>query len=218
MTISIRHAPATGIVPRFRLWFALVILAISFLFFPRPVAAETYYSIRLASFRDKNEAAKKMDELRKLGHHAFMKTVNLGPKGTWHRVYIERYSTRAEAESEARIFHKLDLISGYGIDPIFEQDRTSVRPTTHKLFFLHVFSFQSQENADKATDRLKEEGYKAFSVREEIRAKTWYRVYVGEFSSESSARRAGSAMKQRGLIPYFKPLSIHPGLTQSGKE
>jgi len=179
-----------------------------------PVQAKTLYSIRLGSYKDKAEAVKMLNELKKLGHNAFIKTVNLKDSGTWHRVYIERYNTRAEAVKEAKVFKKLELISEYGIDPIYEKENPEDKKplTKQKVFFLHIYSFEEKENAEKNVEILKTEGQKAFYVKEEIKGRDWYRVYIGEFSSEQSARQTGSALKEKGLIPYFKPIEIDQGI------
>jgi cell division septation protein DedD len=206
-----RHFHSNASFPFLHPWLVIILLGTPLLFLPGTTLAKTFYSIRLASYQNKEAAVKRVNELKKLGHHAFMRTVNLGHKGTWHRVYIERYDTRAEAVKEARNFNHLELISEYGIDPIYEKSTSSASHTGagQKIFFLHVFSFQEIENAKKTVGRLRDEGLKAFYVREQIKGKTWYRVYVGEYSSESSARRAGSDLKKKGLITYFKPVEIN---------
>ena len=160
-----------------------------------------------------------LNELKKLGHNAFIKTVNLKDSGTWHRVYIERYDTRAEAVREARVFKKLELIFEFGIDPIYEKDKTEEKKPApkQKVFFLHVYSFEEKENAEKNVEILKTEGQKAFYVKEEIKGRDWYRVYIGEFSSEQSARQTGTVLKEKGLIPYFKPIEIDQGVIDKEK-
>ena len=200
----------------------LIILFLTTLlpFFHPSVQAKTFYSIRLGSYKDKKEAVKMLNELKKLGHNAFIKTVNLKDSGTWHRVYIERYDTRAEAVKEARVFKKLELIFEFGIDPIYEKDKTEEKKPApkQKVFFLHVYSFEEKENAEKNVEILNTEGQKAFFVKEEIKGRDWYRVYIGEFSSEQSARQTGTVLKEKGLIHYFKPIEIDQGVIDQEAE
>jgi cell division septation protein DedD len=160
------------------------------------------------------------NELKKLGHNAFIKTVNLKDSGTWHRVYIERYNTRAEAVREARVFKKLELIFEFGIDPINEKEIAEDKKPVPKqrVFFLHIYSFAEKENAEKNVKILGDEGQKAFYVKENIKGRDWYRVYIGEFISEQSARQTGAALMKKGVIPYFKPIEIDRGILNQGTE
>ncbi len=196
--------------PIFRTFLIIIFLIVLTPFFHPSAYAKTLYSIRLGSYKDRAEAVKMLNELKKLGHNAFIKTVELKGSGTWHRVYIERYDTRAEAVKEARVFQKLELITEYGIDPIYEEQKTADKKPApnQKIFFLHVYSFAEKENAEKNVEILSTEGQKAFYVKEEIKGRDWYRVYIGEFSSEKSAREVGSDLVKKGVIPYFKPIEI----------
>lgn len=198
----------------------IILFIILILCLPSSVQAKTFYSIRLGSYKDKAEAVKMLNELKKLGHNAFIKTVNLKGTGIWHRVYIERYNTRAEAVKEARLFKKLELIFEFGIDPIYEKGKTADKKPVpkQKVFFLHVYSFEEKENADKNVKILRNEGQKAFYVKENVKGRDWYRVYIGEFSSEQSARKVGSALVKKGVIPYFKPIEIDRSMLNQGAE
>jgi hypothetical protein len=122
---------------------------------------------------------------------------------------------------EARVFRKLELISEYGIDPIYEEEKVSDKKPApkQKVFFLHIYSFSEKENAEKNVEILKAEGQKAFYVQEEVEGRDWYRVYIGEFSSERSARKLGSELVIKGVIPYFKPIEIDRNrIDQGAKE
>lgn len=62
------------------------------------VAKKDYkYSIQIASFKDKNKAQKKVEELGSKDYQAFMVSKNLRDKGTWHRVYVGKFDSKTEA-------------------------------------------------------------------------------------------------------------------------
>lgn len=219
MNIFSQQSYVPRFIPLIRSFIIILFLTTLLPFFHPSVQAKTFYSIRLGSYKDKAEAVKMLNELKKLGHNAFIKTVDLKGSGSWHRVYIERYNTRAEAVKEARIFKKLELIFEFGIDPIYEKDKTEEKPAPkQKVFFLHVYSFEEKENAEKNVDLLRSEGQKAFYVKEVVKGREWYRVYIGEFNSEQSARERGSELVKKGSIPYFKPIEIDRDMINQGTE
>ena len=69
-------------------------------------------------------------------------------------------------------------------------------------------SFKEKPNAEEKTQALKGEGCKAFFVEEKAAGEMWYRVYIGRFSSEKTARKRGAELRDRGIISYFKPLIV----------
>ncbi|QJA06664.1 hypothetical protein FVE67_07590 [Thermosulfurimonas marina] len=61
-----------------------------------------YYVLQVASFRDRAEAERYARAFRDRGYAAEVVTVNLPGKGTWHRIYVGRFETQAEAEKAYR--------------------------------------------------------------------------------------------------------------------
>lgn len=173
-------------------------------------AGKRLYSIQVGAYKDLASAAKKVDELEKLGHNAFYRHERVRGKGNWYRVYIEKYNSKREAKKEAVILKKLNLISAYSIRAVDIKSQTDPNQANHvqKAFFLHVSSFREKANADKKVQGLKDHGHKAFSLSEENLGKAWFRVYIGKFDNEKEARKLGSKLKRRGLISYFKPIII----------
>jgi cell division septation protein DedD len=89
------------------------------------VFAGTQYSIQVAATQDRAAAEKKVTELAKLGHNAFFRQETIQGKGQWYRVYVERFSSKAEAEKEARTLKSLGLISDYAVRPLGETQEAS---------------------------------------------------------------------------------------------
>jgi cell division septation protein DedD len=59
------------------------------------------YTINTASFRDKENADRYVEELKELGIDAFNWEIDLGEKGKWHRVSVGGFTTREEAQDYA---------------------------------------------------------------------------------------------------------------------
>jgi cell division septation protein DedD len=82
--------------------------------------------------------------------------------------------------------------------------------TGGRIFFLHTGSFKEEVNAQRVVASLKESGYKAFYVPEKEPSVIWFRVFIGDFRSESQAREKGMELLEKGIITYFKPIAIDP--------
>jgi cell division septation protein DedD len=52
----------------------------------------------------------------------------------------------------------------------------------------------------------------SYHLEEESSEDRWFRVYIGEFDNENNARKAGSELREKGIISYFKPIEINKDL------
>ncbi|MBN2062287.1 MAG: SPOR domain-containing protein [Deltaproteobacteria bacterium] len=170
-------------------------------------AQRAIYSIQLGAFCDADNAREMTEDLIKLGHHSFYREEFDGGN-VLYRVYIEKYATRAEAKKEAEILENLDLISGYIIKELPDDSKHPVKKQhadAAACFCLHVESYNEKANAEKRVDEMKEYAHRAFYLEEEVSGGKWYRIYIGDFSSEEDARQKGAELKNKGIINYFKP-------------
>jgi len=62
---------------------------------------EGRYFIQVGSFLSRETALRQQKALRRKAYPAFIREVDLGPKGKWHRVLVGRYPTREKALEEA---------------------------------------------------------------------------------------------------------------------
>ncbi|MFO7783372.1 MAG: SPOR domain-containing protein [Thermodesulfobacteriota bacterium] len=187
--------------------------------------AENSYGIQIGSYKDLDNAVERVNYLKRLGYEAFYRYETVGDKGKWYRVYIARYSTREQAEEEARLLRELKLIDAYDIrllrnGPSKPAARAATPPKQEKppsppgketeglAYLLHVSSFKEREHAEEETQKLEKAGQKAFYVDEELAGGRWFRVYIGQFNTEKAARAAGEQLKEKGTVSYFKPLKI----------
>ena len=53
---------------------------------------------------------------------------------------------------------------------------------------------------------------------EELAGGQWFRVYIGKYDTEKEARAAGEALKEKGLVSYFKPLEIDRSALSGAEE
>jgi len=60
------------------------------------------YSVHAYSFKAEQDAQNEIKRLRGLGFDAYLATIELEEKGTWHRVKVGHYATRAEAVQAAQ--------------------------------------------------------------------------------------------------------------------
>lgn len=55
-------------------------------------------------------------------------------------------------------------------------------------FTVQIASYSTEDEAKKRANELKEKGYSAFYVPAQVKGKSWYRVSVGLFATESEAK------------------------------
>jgi len=171
--------------------------------------AKGFY-LKVSSLKEKANAEEVVKTLQDAGYHAFYNYENVKGLGDWYRVYIEGYQSRDEAEKDAKKLMGSSLISGYEIKRAAGIVRFSntIQEEENKIFYLLVESFEDSAHADKEVLRLTELGLKAVSIKADVFGEQWFRVYLGEFSDEKSAREKGDELVQKGVISYAKPMLI----------
>lgn len=110
-----------SIIPLFIMFFFLTAPSIS-------SVGKSFYSISLGFYETQGDAEKQVEQLKGAGHNAFYREEIDEEHGEKiYRIYIERYSSKNQAESEARVLRELDLISDYTIREISEETETSAK-------------------------------------------------------------------------------------------
>ena len=74
--------------------------------------------------------------------------------------------------------------------PNVSQPATTMATTISSQFpySIQVGSFQEESKAQQLVDQLKKKQYQAFSLARNVKDKgTWYRVYIGQFETQSAA-------------------------------
>ena len=79
---------------------------------PIPSSSTGVYSVQVGSFKNKTDANRLRNKLRKKKYKAFVILANLGDKGVWYRVRVGRFSDVEEAEKLAETLLKKEKIKG----------------------------------------------------------------------------------------------------------
>jgi cell division protein FtsN len=184
-----------------------------------PCWAKTVYSIQVAASEDKGSALETSEQMNRMGHHSFFRLETVPGKGQWYRIYVEKFGSKAQAHKEAAMLKTLGLLNEYYVRELKEVaepklSRAQTPPRQEKIVssgihFLHVGSFKEKENAEKSVVRLEGNGQKAFFAEEGAGVDKWFRTYIGEFAGIRDAQNAGSLLKEKGLISYFKVISFN---------
>jgi cell division septation protein DedD len=64
---------------------------------PTGPGAGSRYSIQVRSIKEPGIAEQEIAQLRRDGYQAFSQTVEIPGKGTWHRIFVKDYATKADA-------------------------------------------------------------------------------------------------------------------------
>lgn len=169
------------------------------------IAADTFYSIQLGSFNDLENADEMVKGLKKLGHNAFYREEKSEQK-TVFRVYIEKFDSESEAEKEARIMKELDLIDGYTIQELSNNNQKIKEESLSlpSVYYLQVSALKEKENAEKTVEKLKKSGRDAFYRKETVPGKgEFYKVYIQGFNSRKDALKEARILKDSGLIDEY---------------
>ncbi len=73
------------------------------------IETEGKYTIQIGAFQNEEIAKNIVEELKFKGYPAFIKTVEISGKGTWHRVRIGTFKTREEAKLYGDNLKSLEL-------------------------------------------------------------------------------------------------------------
>jgi len=200
--------------------FILVLLA---LLPPAPETAfgqQGTYGIQVAAYTELKAAENEVKKLKRLGHNAFYQAESVVGKGTWYRVYIDKFNSRKDAGREARVLKDLGLIKDYAVRDLPE-GATAEKPSKgisgpKGLFYLHIGSFRGELNALNSVQRMKNHGYNAFYLKERVSGKDWFRVYVGRFDGRGDAAQEGAAMKKASIINDFRVTELSESRVLAG--
>ena len=171
--------------------------------------AGNVYSIQVAASTQKGSAQETSDQMNRMGHDSFVRLETVPGKGQWYRVYIERFGSKAQAAKEAAVLKSLGLLKECYVRELKEEAQTEKKGVSNRIHFLHVGSYKEKGNAQKSVTRLEKNGQRAFFAEEGAGADKWFRTYIGEFEDSEEARKAGSLLKEKGLISYFKVISFN---------
>lgn len=84
---------------------------------------------------------------------------------------------------------------------------TSSKDPVQSAWILQAASSTSEENAQNLSKRLRSKGYKTEVKPFQVKGKTWYRVYVGPYSTDAATKEAAAKLsRQEGLSPIARKI------------
>lgn len=117
-------------------YFLWILTILSIFFLPgllyTAYAEKIFYSIQVGAVRKLDDAVNMADNLKSRGHNAFYRYETLKGKGKWHRVYIERFGSKGDAEKEAKRLMELNLISDYIIRMLNDEKKSVLKNEIEK--------------------------------------------------------------------------------------
>ncbi len=173
-------------------------------------AGKQFYAIQVAAYKSLLNAVKRSIHFKNLGHNAFYNCETVKGKEKLFKVYIALHESKNVVEEQAITMKKSGLIEDYMIRAMSETPpaQSSDCELATDIYFLHVSSYKHKKNAEEEVQKLKEHGSQVVAILADVQGESWFRVYMGEFENENKAREFGSKLKEKGLISYFKPVSI----------
>ena len=170
------------------------------------------FFLQVGAMKERIHAEQMVENLQKAGYHARFSHESIKNTGPWYRIYIEGYGSRASAEKDAKKLLESGMISDYALRQ--REGKTGItsfknQQYNENVYFIHVSSFREKDNALQYVATLEQHGLKAFMVKENISGKIWFRVYIGDYENENSARKMGAELARKGIITYFKPIKIN---------
>lgn len=184
--------------------FITCMVLISLCISARGFSSETYYSLKLSSFSDLQDAEKEVKDLENAGHSAFLKKEEGPDKGKYlYNVYIEKYKTKDEAEKEARVLKELDLIKDYSVSkisdipeaPVKEEDNEAPADTPEQP--KHTVRQKIIPPETEKKDVPKKDNKNNVSLR------------VGSFKEESNAKESQEALQKSGRKTFYRKEKVY---------
>ncbi len=84
--------------------------------------------------------------------------------------------------------------------------QTSVSPF---LYSVHLSSFKKKSLADRAIEKICQEGLEAFGMVVQMpETGTWYRILVGQYETREEAQSLANRLRESGAFPYSMVTSI----------
>lgn len=148
-------------------------------------ASSNPYVIHVASFKRPETSLKLVNELRGKGFNAFWVGVDLGDKGRWYRVLIDRFSS----PKAARRFADKMLA-----------DKTSDFARVFKLpYAIRLSSNATKEEAIETVKRSKEAGVSPYLLVFEEGDDLRFQILVGSYSTQEEAEKDVAPLRENNL-------------------
>jgi hypothetical protein len=93
---------------------------------------DTYFTIQMASFQQEQSAIDAVDKLKQKNLDVFYHPILMADKGTWYRLYINRYKTIQAAQDGISKLREKGIISDAYVRRLQNAPQLSSEPAAHK--------------------------------------------------------------------------------------
>ena len=201
--------------------------------FPADVAPDSVYTIQVRSVNAPESAAQEVAKLRREGLAAFSHPADIPGRGTWHRIYINGYATKAAARQGLAALDAARFKGAHirripealrrpaapapAVEPPTGSEAAAVPaapepdappPDTYPYAF-QIKSYREKNDAFQLGVELTSLGRKTFiGVSRLGTTGNWYRVYTGCFRTPEQGERIRDELTAEGFEDAF--LTIIP--------
>jgi outer membrane protein TolC/septal ring-binding cell division protein DamX len=186
---------------------------------------QEWFSLHVESWGLLSSAEETVSRYRKKGLDSFYRSEYAGRrKGTWYRIYIGRYPTKAEAREAAAALIEQKVVDWFTLRKM-SADAAQDGPTgvpadvpapggnsgsghstlhPNEWFSLQVEASVRLPAAEKAVSRYGKKGLDSFYRYEDTGSKgKWYRIYVGRYPTKAKAKVAAAALIKQKIVDSF---------------
>ena len=143
------------------------------------------FVVHTSSYRTAWKALNDSRRLANGGYMAYSSKADLGPKGIWYRVLVDRFASVGEARSFAR--------------RLKERNKLSYAAPMRLPYAVALEAYPSMEGAREAKADLERKGLHPYVVKETNPVgSTLYRLRIGAFKKRSEAEAAAERAEQAG--------------------
>lgn len=143
------------------------------------------YVVHTSSYRNPQLATREAKRLASKGYNAYVSEADLGAKGRWSRVLIDRFSSIGDARSSA--------------ERIKAKERLSYAAPMRLPYSVALEAYPTASEAAQAKAALEKKGLESFVVEENASGgATFHRLMVGAYASKAEAEAAAKKATQAG--------------------
>lgn len=143
------------------------------------------YVVHTSSYRNPTLATREAKRLASKGYKAYVSDADLGAKGRWSRVLIDRFSSVGDARSSA--------------ESIKAKERLSYAAPMRLPYSVALEAYPTASEAAQAKEALEKKGLECFVVEENSSGgTTFHRLMFGAYATKAEAEASAEKATQAG--------------------
>ena len=170
---------------------------------PNKKKADWNYFVQIASFKNKNNANKLVNDMIMPGTSFSIEKINTA-SGTFFRVVTSTYNNRIKADKIIK-----SIKTKYpSLKPIVKTNKNTKKLITKQSFIynkngkteyytIQISSFENKTAAEKLAKKMTRLGYPSKVTEAWVIGKTWFRVQHGEYKMIAEAKQVSNKIKNK---------------------